>query len=59
MRKALDGNKTYLVALGIVATGIVEAGALDGVFVFADFWNYLLGGAALGAWRSAHKKLET
>jgi hypothetical protein len=52
---ALNGYKTYLVVVGVLATGAVDAGIAAGTFDLAVFWDYLLGGAGLAALRHGIK----
>lgn len=56
MLKFLDGNKSYIVAAAAVLYG-VYMGVFGGMETM-EAVNYVLGGGALGAVRSAMKKIE-
>ena len=51
----LNGKKTYIVAVGVLLTGLVDAGIAGGAVDWGVFWNYLLGGAGLAALRHGIK----
>lgn len=60
VRKALDGYKMYIVALGLLFAVFVETGLgwdIPGVEVGPDWMAYVWSAFGLGAWRSAVAKV--
>lgn len=52
----IDGNKTYLVALGFIAAGV--GGWLTGEMSLQEAVLFIMNGLGLGALRSGVKKVE-